>query len=386
MPIGIKGRRTGRSSITRRTLLALMGACGLVPLAHGAEFDGLLRSRDLTPFGFLRLDMLPAHAVRIEPHTWAIEAEVGYQNTWALSPRVEEYLTALEATGARRALSESEIQAIRDLPGENYLVDLESASFDIAFHYRMSANWSGYLIATGVSYDGGFLDSTIEGFHDTFGFSTFGREALSRNRVNLVYDLKSTRYASIGSPSNGGLGDPVIGVRYTGLSLPAHWRLSVEAAAKIAVAGRRDFLSTGNSDFGVQAAVQRVSGRHALYLNAAAVYYAGGDFPVRQDSQVIPTMIVGVEYAVTRHINVLLQGYASPSVYSHRQTDLDELLKNKYQLTIGARYRTRHSVWSVGFTENLQNLNNTPDIGFQLGFAWLPARVFSNAEWDGRSE
>jgi hypothetical protein len=23
-------------------------------------------------------------------------------------------------------------------------------------------------------------------------------------------------------------------------------------------------------------------------------------------------------------------------------------------------------------TENLQNLNNTPDIGFQLGFAWVP--------------
>jgi hypothetical protein len=24
-------------------------------------------------------------------------------------------------------------------------------------------------------------------------------------------------------------------------------------------------------------------------------------------------------------------------------------------------------------TENLQNLNNTPDIGFQVGFAWVPA-------------
>jgi hypothetical protein len=23
-------------------------------------------------------------------------------------------------------------------------------------------------------------------------------------------------------------------------------------------------------------------------------------------------------------------------------------------------------------TENLQNLNNTPDVGFQIGFAWVP--------------
>lgn len=60
------------------------------PAAHAEDgpFYGLLRARDLTPFGFLRLDMRPAHAVTIEPGSWAIEAELGYQNTWALSPEV----------------------------------------------------------------------------------------------------------------------------------------------------------------------------------------------------------------------------------------------------------------------------------------------------------
>jgi hypothetical protein len=27
---------------------------------------------------------------------------------------------------------------------------------------------------------------------------------------------------------------------------------------------------------------------------------------------------------------------------------------------------------TFAITENLQNLNNTPDVGFQLGFAWAP--------------
>ena len=27
---------------------------------------------------------------------------------------------------------------------------------------------------------------------------------------------------------------------------------------------------------------------------------------------------------------------------------------------------------SFAITENLQNLNNTPDIGFQIGLAWIP--------------
>ncbi len=28
---------------------------------------------------------------------------------------------------------------------------------------------------------------------------------------------------------------------------------------------------------------------------------------------------------------------------------------------------------SFAITENLQNLNNTPDIGFQIGIAWVPS-------------
>ena len=69
--------------------------------ADESDFYGLLRSRDLTPFGFLRLHMRPAHAVAIEPGTWAFEAELGYQNTWSLSSEVEKYLTSLEAQGRR---------------------------------------------------------------------------------------------------------------------------------------------------------------------------------------------------------------------------------------------------------------------------------------------
>ena len=75
------------------------------PLAGAADsqFYGLLRSRDLTPFGFLRLDMQPAYAVSIEPGSWAIETELGYQNTWALSPEVERLPHSLEPQGRQRA-------------------------------------------------------------------------------------------------------------------------------------------------------------------------------------------------------------------------------------------------------------------------------------------
>ena len=356
-----------------KAMLALLALC--TPTAQASEFNGLLRTRDLTPFGFLRLDMRPAHAVTIEEGGWAIETEIGYQNTWALSEEVERHLVAREPLG-RRDLGPEDFAALQALPGENFLLDLESAAVDVTLHYRMSSQWTAYLIGSYVTYQGGFLDGTIEGFHDMFGFSSFGRPAVSRNDVNLLYDLKSTQISAFGFPIDAGFTDPTIGLRYSGVNLPGdRWQLAFEAAVKVPVAGERELLSTGRTDYGLQAALQRRGEHHAFYVNAAAVYYAGGDFPVPQDEQIVPTLIFGYEHRLSERTNLNLQGYISTSVYSHQQTDLDELLSDKYQLSLGVRHRISSFLVTFGVTENLQNFNNTPDIGFQLGVAWVPARV-----------
>ena len=358
--------------------LATIGACFGGSIAHAADdekypFYGLFRARDLTTFGFLRLDMRPAYAVSIEPGSWAIETELGYQNTWALSPEVEDYLVALEPTG-RRNIGPDEVAAIQALPGENYLLDLESANFDFTFHYKLAEHWTGYATVSAISYQGGFMDSSIEGFHDAMGFSTFGRPALTKDAVRLIYDLKGAQVVSLGSPTDGGFADPILGIRYTGFNFSQKWAFSIESAVKIPVAGERTLLSTGKTDVGVQASLQRFWKRNALYLNLAGVYYAGAEYPVEQGSRVIPTAVFGWEYALTRNTNFNIQGYVSTSVYTDEQTDLEELTGEKYQYTIGIRHRWEQFLFSFGITENVQNINNTPDVGLQLGVAWLPAR------------
>jgi len=360
-----------------RPLVCLAALCGIAyTLPSNAEegsFYGLLRSRDLSPFGNLRLDMRPAHAVSIEPGSWAVETELGYQNTWALSPEVEKYLVGLES-GGRRTFGPAEMQGIRDLPGENYLLDIETATLDLTFHYKIAPDWSVYGIISAISYQGGFLDSTIEQFHDTLGFSTFGRPALARNQAALYYDLKGIQLALTEKPTDGGFTDPTVGFRYSGVQFSPNWRLTLEGAVKIPVAGERLLLSTGRTDYGVQASLQRLGIRHAFYGNLAAVYYAGTREPAPHDAQIIPTVILGYEFKWTAKTNLNIQTYVSNSVYSHQQTDLDELLGMKYEYSIGLRHRMENWLVTFGFTENVQNVNNTPDIGFQLGVAWIPHR------------
>jgi hypothetical protein len=340
----------------------------------GADFHGMLPMRDLSPFGFLRLDMRPTHAALPETGSWSVETQFATQNTWAMSREVELYLNGLESSG-RRPLGEAELAAIRDLPGENYLVDLESTMVDVTLNYRFSSRLSGYLITSAVSYDHPFLDGAIESFHDTFSLGSAGRPAIARNGSNLIYDLKSSSYASLGEPpTSRGFLDPTIGLRYSGIPLGRSWSLSLDAAIKLALDGERELLSTGRSDYGLQAAVQWRGERQAFYANASAVYYAGGEFLVEHETQIVPTLIVGYEYALTANTNINVQAYTSTSVYSRRDTDLEELLGNKYQLTLGFRHRRDDMVFSFGVTENVQNINNTPDVGLQLGLAWQPGR------------
>ena len=349
--------------------LALVVAGTPVAVADDAMFHGLLRGRDLTPFGYLRLDMRPGFSEPGRPGRWTIETDLAYQNTWATSPEVEKYLNKLPG---RRELGPEEFQAIQDLPGENYLVDLELAQVDVTFNYQFTERWGGYLIVSGASFGGGFLDSTIEGFHELINNPRFGRPAAARNDYNVLFDLKSGQYAAYEAPGSGGLLDPVVGVRYTRGFNDDHWRLSLESAVKIPLSSRQGALSTGRTDVGMQASLRRYSGRNAWYMNLSAVYYAGMENFVPEPSRVLPTLVVGYERAVTPRTNFIVQGYVSRSVYEDAQTDLNELTGTKYQISGGVHHRRGAHLFTFALTENIQNINNTPDVGVQMGYSFNP--------------
>jgi hypothetical protein len=336
----------------------------------GYEKYGFLRERDLTPFGFLRLDMRPASAEWIPPGGWGLEVDLGYQNTWAFSNNMRDYLQSLKT---RHTLTQADATAIRALPGESYLIDLELGLLDFSLHRQLTERWSVNTTVSAVHYGGGFLDSTIEDFHKTFGLGTSYRNYAARNKANLILNLKGTQATYIDSLPEGGLLDPVVGVRYSLMPGPAPVNLVLESSVKVPVAGERNFLSTGNADVGVQATLQGFSGRHAGYLSAAAVRTRGDAFTPYDRTQIIPTYIAGYELSVTHRTAVIGQFSMSPGVLNHNETDLPELLAHKYQISFGVRHRVDASVFTAAFTENMINLNNTPDIGFQFAWTYSPS-------------
>jgi hypothetical protein len=348
------------------TACAEATAPAAVPVQY---FYGPLRARDLSPFGFLRLDMRPTFAGSLEPGRWTVEAELAYQNTWALSDQVEQYL---QARGDRRNLTVEDVAAIAALPGENYLVDLELLEVDVTLHRQLTRSWGTYVILSGVAYGGGALDGAIEQFHSIFGMSDKGRQSVPRGQINLLLDLDSVQAVSLDADKHGGLLDPTVGVRYSGIRLPAPWSLALEAAVKIPVGGTRDWLSTGRTDFGAQASLLRRGTRHAFFSSLSLVDYAGSTEELHPSEELVPTLVVGVDSHLTGRTHSIVQFYASPSVFGEDETSLDELNSNKFLLSLGLRHHRGPHLVSFAVTENLANFNNTPDIAFQVGYAYRP--------------
>jgi hypothetical protein len=161
----------------------------------------------------------------------------------------------------------------------------------------------------------------------------------------------------------------VLGLRYSWPSEDSRWSFVFEAAAKIAVGGQRFLLSTGHHDFGMQGTVQRRFGRHSLYGSVSTVYFTGGlEMPTDHD-QLIPTLVAAYSFSLTPRTAVILQGYASRSAV--RDTTLEELRENKYQASLGMQMRAGRWIWSLAITENIANFANTPDIGAQVGLAYV---------------
>lgn len=326
---------------------------------------GLVRTRDLTPFGISRLDFLPAHAVDTDRGALGLEIGLSYQNTYLLSDEVEAYLAGRGS--GRRSLTSADVDAISALPGDAVFVDGELALLDLTFHVGLADGLSAYATFPTYTFQGGFLDASIESFHDRVGFDSAGRDLVDRNQFQVVYSVEGETVVLLGPPDDFSLGDPVVGLRWSIGERDNPWHLVLEAAAKLAWRNEQTIVSTGRTDYGLQATVQRRYAKTALYASTSLVWFGGAELIPGVEDELIPTVILGLERRLTQRTNVVLQGYASRSVVQN--TTIDELTSTKYQLTLGLVSRRGRHAWRCAVTENIVSFENTPDIGFSFGYA-----------------
>jgi Protein of unknown function (DUF3187) len=336
-----------------------------VPADDTPRLEGPLRIRDLFPLSILLMEFYPANTTHLTPGKLRFEAQLDYSNSFGMSKNVLGYL---EKRNRREPLSNADVASILALPGDVFYFDATVTTLNLGLQYAVSERGQVFLSLPFLDYSGGSTDSTIEHFHSAFGLGQEGRNLVARNQLQLVTKFGGQALAASGSQLGSGVGDPMLGFRYTINSKPG-FDVVGEAAVKIPIGDTGRFLSTGSPDYGLQVSVQRRFERNGLYLSASYVWLGKADFLPDLPLGGLPAATLGYEHLFGRHWAALAQMSWSRS--SFIRNTVSEIAEPKKEIAVGARYQRSGKSITLALIENVGTFNNTPDIGIHLGTSFF---------------
>ncbi len=364
-PFEASPRQRGSS---RLLWVLLAGLATVAPAA--AEIDrylidtGPLRIRDqfLPGLGYFGFD--PVSADLLDVGEWQVDLVLTASNSFAHSEEIERQL---ESRAERESLGLEDLRGIepqREGGGLFYL-DGEHSRWALAARRGLGHGLQLELIVPVLHLGGGFLDSTIEGFHDTFSLGQAGRLGVPRDGFT-AYVRTGDREVYLERSPGTSLGDAIVGVRYDlrhGRS-GSGFGLALEALVKLPTGDVDRLTSSGSADVGVQLLGTRYFRRSCLHFSVGAAYLGSHDL-FGLDAQTIASGMLAWEVGIGSKTTGLLQATVSQSPFGDLRSD--EIDAASIQVTVGLKRAVGRQVLFLGVTENLASFNNTADIGLHLG-------------------
>lgn len=326
------------------------------------------RVRNLTFPAVLSLGFMPRPTDPVGAGNWALELNASVSNNFQMSAGVEEWLSA--RGGDRRPLSQSNATSIfAGLDEPQFLIDGEINVVDLGVHYGLTPRWTLSLRLGYLGYNGGFMDTFIQDFHDLVGIGQAGREFIGRGDFQVLFMNEEESLFMVERPSPGGFTDPTLSLTYSFPETWKGWSFSIEGAVKTPVAKVDDWLSTGSWDFGLQGTAEKKWRKNALILNLALVM--PGDFEIEGtfDPPGLPSVNVAYLHRFGRRTTGIIQALYSENIF---RDEVDSSLSAyEFQITAGVKIEALGGSIGIAFTENLFNFDNTPDFGLHLSYAIL---------------
>jgi hypothetical protein len=220
-----------------------------------------------------------------------------------------------------------------------------------------------------LSHSGGFLDETIDSWHDFFGFPDGGREQAPRDRLLYLYRRQGVDLLRI-DDARAGAGD----VRLTGaMSLTPDSRLAVaalRAQLKLPTGDSEALLGSGAADLALWVSLASAElttsagGPWRLYGGGGVVFLGEGDVLPRLQHRQAGFASGGVAWQFLPAWTLKTQADIHAPLY--RDSELSPLGRPAAQWLLGVDWRPGANTFlEFGFTEDIA-LETTPDITFML--------------------
>lgn len=260
------------------------------------------------------------------------------------------------------------------------LLDGETHTITLRMQHRISPRLSVGVEVPWIAHSGGFLDRTIDSWHEAFGLSDGIRPSLPTGDLQFVYARDGVEIFRLDSPASG-LGDvrTSAALRLAGVGGNADsMLLDLTADVEWPTGDARQLTGSGGTDLAAGIRLARPvsrpgepGSRLGWDVNAGLVWPGDVDLPLPPPSAQIVYYDGSLAWATTQSIDLVLQAQGHTGDY---QSNLRMLGSAVLQFGGGAiwHFSRRYSV-RFGIFEDIRT-DTTPDFATELTLVFDPDR------------
>jgi len=253
---------------------------------------------------------------------------------------------------------------------KEYTLDYEMLDAHIAISYAFNNRFELGFFFENRSFFGGYMDNTIENFHDLFGIGQSGRDEAEHNLSRVIQrDDQGNILTEFNADKmeNNGIGFVVQYVIHPGTTLwPAVW-----VNGQLRYALKEPDIVTDNDEpldtyIGIGLS-KRLSEKWHTYSNMGYTHYGQTEFDNMELENNALSGMLAIAYDWTPNFSLLVQYLFHEGVLN----DLGKLSNYSHEIVLGFKWMTDHGgMVELGLIENIINTDNSPDVGLHFAYAY----------------
>jgi len=254
-------------------------------------------------------------------------------------------------------------------PRENILLDGESARITLDARFGISRRFEAGVAIPYLIEGGGFLDSFIIDYHNTFGFPQGGRDQAPRNRLLYQYQKDGRELLKI-NQSGQGIGDIQFMGGFQLYESPAKpsQAIALRISLKLPTGDSNQLHGSGSTDLALWITAgddyEVAIGCLALFGAAGIMGMTRGNILPDQQRNAVGFGSLGAGWSPARWLALKVQASGHTAFY--KDSALRELNANSVQLTVGGTFAFTDSIaLDLGITEDVI-VKTAPDVVFHF--------------------
>ncbi len=247
-----------------------------------------------------------------------------------------------------------------------YLLDGEWMRLDARIQYGLNDSFSMGVVLPVIGRTGGFSDSAIEEFHNTFQLGNASRDQFPQNQSRIWVKEKDGTTRSIADGDSWGIGDVLV---FAVMKNPDWWAApTVMIQGSIPTGDEKELEGLGAPSLSLSAVATQRIGRSPvnLFAGAGISYCPKSNLGSIEFHSLLYSGLLGAEYRVSPTLSLVMQMLSSSPIAKN----FGEFSDPCHELSTGIKWRTgRSMIMEFAVVENLFTFKNSSDIAahFSIG-------------------